>query len=290
MHRLLKEPLLAFLLLGGAIFAVFQFAPGDAQPEQAEIVVTKGHIQALSTGFEKVWQRSPSDEELDGLIQNHVREEVLYREALAMGLDREDPIIKRRLRQKIEFLTEDIADLDEPSEQELLDYLAAHQDDYWRPARYSVQQIFFNTSMRGQAAIADAQVLLEDLRAKHADVTNLGDQLMIPRRFDSAPEGEIERALGSEFSEALRRLPTGTWQGPIRSGFGIHLVRIDKRIDARAALIGEVRDLVLRDWTSQRRKQVNEAFYEKLRSRYDVFVEGSETASPNELTMSEAAN
>jgi len=289
-NRVLREPLLAFFLLGGVIFAVFQFVPGDSLPEQAEIVVTEGHILVLSKGFEKIWQRSPSDEELDGLIQNHVREEVLYREALAMGLDREDPIIKRRLRQKIEFLTEDIADLEKPSEQELLDYLAEHQDDYWLPARYDMRHVFFNVSTRGRAASGEAQTLLIALRANDTDITNLGDQLMVPKRFKNESETDIARALGADFSNALRQLPIGVWQGPVRSGFGIHLVHIDKRIDGRAARISEVRELVLRDWTLQRRKQVNEAFYETLRSRYVVIVEEPRAASADELTMSGAGN
>ena len=200
MNRVFKEPLLAFLLLGGLIFYVFQQVRGDSIPDKAEIVVTEGHIQALSTGFEKVWQRRPSDKELMGLIESYVREEVLYREALAMGLDREDAIIKRRLRQKIEFLTEDIADLNKPSEQELQAYLTTHQENYQKPARYSFRQIFFNTSKRGEAALVDAKVLLKTLQARDSNISKLGDRLMVQQHFENQTEKEIGQVLGDRKS------------------------------------------------------------------------------------------
>lgn len=290
MIRVFKEPLLAFLLLGGIIFYVFQQVSGDSIPDKAEIVVTEGNIQALSTGFEKVWQRQPSDKELVGLIQYYVREEVLYREALAMGLDREDVIIKRRLRQKIEFLTEDIADLDKPSEQELQAYLTAHQEKYQIPTRYSLRQIFFNTSKRGEAALVDAKALLKTLQARDSDISNLGDRLMVQQHFENQTEREIERVMGSEFSSSLRQFPTGSWLGPVRSGFGLHLVRIDQRTDGKASQLSEVREQVIRDWTSNKRKQINEAFYETLRKRYDVKIEYPEVGNKSEISMSKAAN
>lgn len=272
------------------MFFVFQQVDDNVVPDNTQIVVTEGRIQALSLGFKKVWQRLPLDKELDGLIQNYVREEVLYREALAMGLDREDTVIKRRLRQKIEFLSEDIANLDEPDEQELQAYLAAHQEDYRQPARYSLRQIYFNPSKRGQAAHADALTLLKTLQAQDADITKLGDFMMVRQQFENETEREIKRALGLVFLNSLRQMPNGSWQGPIRSGFGLHLVRIDQRTDGKASQLSEVRELVIRDWKSNKRKQINEAFYKTLRKRYDVKIEYPEVGNKSEISMLKAAN
>ncbi len=294
MKKIFREPLVVFLLLGGAMFALFQQVSNDSLPDNVEIVVTKGHIQALLVGFEKVWQRSPSAKELDGLIQNYIREEVLYREALAMGLDRDDGIVRRRLRQKMEFISEDLANLDAPEEQELHVYLAAHQENYRQPTRFSFRQIYFNTSKRGQAAQADAMTLVATLQAQDADVATLGDPLMVKQQFNSETEREIERALGSQFLQSLRETPTGSWQGPITSGFGLHLVRIDERIDGELFKLNDVRELVIRDWASVKRKQTNEAFYETLRKRYKVTVENLKSEnksneSTTKLSMNKAS-
>lgn len=294
MKKIFREPLVVFLLVGGAVFALFQQVSNDALPDNVEIVVTKGHIQALLVGFEKVWQRSPSAKELDGLIQNYIREEVLYREALAMGLDRNDGIVRRRLRQKMEFISEDLANLDAPEEQELHAYLAAHQEDYRQPTRFSFRQIYFNTSKHGQAAQADAMTLVATLQAQDADVATLGDPLMVKQQFHSETEREIERALGSQFLQSLRETPTGSWQGPITSGFGLHLVRIDERIDGEISKLNDVRELVIRDWASVKRKQTNEAFYETLRKRYKVTVENlkgenKSNESTTKLSMNKAS-
>ena len=277
MAKVLKEPLLAFLLLGSAIFALFQQVSDYPLSDNAKIVVTERHIQSLLLGFEKVWQRLPTAIELDGLIQNHIREEVLYREAVAMGLDRDDGIVRRRLRQKMEFISEDLADLESPEEQELLGYLAAHQEDYRQPSRFSFHQIYFNTSKRGGFAREDAMALLETLKAQDADIdmdlATLGDPLILKEEFNSETEREIERALGSQFLQSLQETPAGSWQGPITSGFGLHLVRIDERIDGELPELNNVRDLVMRDWASVKRKEANEAFYQSLRKRYKVTVE-----------------
>ncbi len=294
MKKIFREPLVVFLLLGGAMFALFQQVSNDALPDNVEIVVTKGHIQALLVGFEKVWQRSPSAKELDGLIQNYIREEVLYREALAMGLDRDDGIVRRRLRQKMEFISENLANLDAPEEQELHVYLAAHQENYRQPTRFSFRQIYFNTSKRGQAAQADAMTLVATLQAQDADVATLGDPLMVKQQFNSETEREIERALGSQFLQSLRETPTGSWQGPITSGFGLHLVRIDERIDGELSKLNDVRELVIRDWASVKRKQTNEAFYETLRKRYKMTVENLKSEnksneSTTKLSMNKAS-
>ena len=259
------------------MFALFQQVSNDYQPDNAEIVVTEGQIQALLARFEKVRQRLPSGEELDGLIQNHVREEILYREALALGLDKDDGIVRRRLNQKMDFLSEDLASIVEPSEQELQAYLANNQGDYRKPSRFSFRQIYFNTRKRGESAQSAALSLLAKLKEKasneYTGTDSMGDPLMVTHQFKLATDRDIQRALGTDFLKALGEIDTGGWHGPIPSGFGLHLVHIDEHIVGKAFELNEVREQVIRDWSAQNREQTNQIYYQNLRKRYTVKVE-----------------
>lgn len=292
MLKLVKDPLFHFLLLGVAFFVLFEWVAGDARTEidQAkEIVVTEGRIRALSQNFEKVWQRPPSEQELEGLIQGHVREEILYREALAMGLDRDDTIVRRRMRQKIEFLSEDIASLNEPSDDDLQAFLAADPERFREETRFSFRQVYVDTNKRGKSAEVDALSLLAELREHGGDASGVGDRLMVQHRFDNEPEREVARALGGQFLEALMDCPTGSWQGPIASGFGLHLVHIGERIDASIPKLAEVRDSVLREWSAVERTKANEAFYEMLRERYTVTIARSATTPSSQVALAESS-
>ena len=276
MITLLKEPLLHFLILGLALFVIFEQVSdyGYSEAGQVEqIVVTEGRVQALVLGFEKVWQRPPTQQELDGLIEGFIREEVLYREALAMGLDRDDPIVRRRMRQKIVFLSEDLVGLEEPDDDTLQAFLNANAETYREQSRFSFRQVYINTNRRGQAAESDAIELLAYLRSQESDATTAGDSLMLKHLYTNETEREIERSLGRQFLQALRETPVGNWQGPIVSGFGLHLVNISERSDGRIPDLESVRDAVFRDWSFEMRKEANKAFYESLRKRYEVTVE-----------------
>lgn len=283
MKQLLREPLLYFLLLGAAMFGTYQLVSdagisGNQAPE--EIVITEGHIDALILGFESLWQRPPTEQELDGLVQAHIREEVMYREALAMGLDRDDTIIRQRLQQKLAFLTEDIASLEEPTEAELEVFLATNQERFREQARFSFEQVYFNVSERGSSAEADAELLLAELRTPNAtgpgedsdsriDTALLGDQLLLSQ-FNKAYEREILRAMGSQFVAGLQSLPVGSWQGPIESDYGFHLVKLSERIEGLVPTLEDIRDLVSQDWMSAQRAEANDASYAALRERYVV--------------------
>jgi len=290
-----REPLLYFLLLGAAMFGSYELISGrgSSNSEQLEeIVITQGRVDALILGFEKVWQRLPTQQELDGLVQGHVREEVMYREALAMGLDRDDAIIRRRLQQKLEFLTEDIASLEEPTQEELQTFLTENPELFREQARFSFEHIFFNVSERGAAAMTDAKSTLIDLQQLNgsdggerpiatADPSRLGDQLlMLKTRFHQAYELEIRRALGSQFFDQLQSLPTGSWQGPLESGFGLHLVYVSSHIEGDPPQLVDVLNAVTREWTSRKRTETNEAFYAAMRNRYIVTVAEPDVSSP----------
>ena len=297
--KIIREPLFHFLLAGVALFVLFSAVnknrPGFGNSD-SEILISEGRIYSITQKFAKVWQRPPTEKEVKGLIQNYIREEILYREALAMGLDRDDTIVRRRMRQKMEFISDDIARLDEPTVQDLQAYLTKHQEDYRQPSRFSFRQIYFNTSKRGESAQSAAMSLLAKLKAqdKNANTDTMGDPLMVKHQFNNETEREITRVLGEDFLKALREIPVGDWQGPIRSGFGLHLVHIDENIAGKASELNEVRELVVRDLNAEKRKQTNEMFYENLRKGYTVKVENytkKSSASENttSLSMKEAA-
>lgn len=274
MSKVFKEPLVIFLLLGAALFVFYQQVSEESifdSNQLDEIIVTQGQVDALKLRFEKVWQRPPSEIELEGLTQAHIREEVFYREAMAMGLDRDDAIVRRRLRQKLEFLSEDLANIVEPTEQELQAFLDANPEEYRPATTFSFQQVYL-----GEDESKRAEALLSQLQTNQIDPAEVGGSQLMQNSFISAPDYNVQRSFGQEFLQGLQQLEVGSWQGPIRSGFGLHLVNISERVDGGAAQLSEVRQAVLRDWSAQNRKQTNEAFYQALRLRYKVTFEAPE--------------
>ncbi len=275
MTKIFREPLLHFIILASVIFSLSEWPEMGflASSETEKIVVTQAQIQNLRMGFEKVYQRAPSEKDLESAIQTFIYEEVLYREALSMGLDRNDDIVRRRLSQKVQFLSEDLSSLEEPEEQELEEYLATHADDYRLPSRFTFQQIYLSTSKRGESVSADAIALMKELRINDSDAAKRGDSLMVDYQFTDQTEREIARSLGNGFVQSLDELPVGIWQGPITSGFGIHLVLIQERVEAKPAQLANVRKAVLRDFKADKRTQTNKLIYDVMRSRYEVTVE-----------------
>lgn len=276
-QRLLREPLLHFLLLGALLFGLYQWLGGpDASAAGGDVVVTEGRIRNLTDTFSRTWQRPPTADELNGLIEDYIREEVLYREGVALGLDRDDTIIRRRLRQKLEFVSEDAANALEPTDAELAEFLAKNADRYRVESRLTFSQVFLDPSKRGAELEADAASLLDALRSRGEtlDLATLGDSLMLDSRYEEATEVDIDRLFGAEFEAALRGQPVGEWLGPLKSGYGAHLVRIDARVPGRVATLAEVRDAVARDWSAARRQQLLDEQYRELRGRYQVRIEG----------------
>jgi parvulin-like peptidyl-prolyl isomerase len=201
-----------------------------------------------------------------------VREEVLYREAVAMGLDRDDTIVRRRMRQKLEFLSEDLTPIEDPDEATLARWLAAHEERYRLEPRVALRQVFVSRDRRGDAAPAHARELLARLAADpRAEAA--GDASLLPNALPLAPLGEVARVFGDAFAEQVAKLATGRWAGPVESGFGLHLVFVEERAEARAPALDEVREAVRNDWLSAQRAEANEAFYARLRERYAVTVD-----------------
>jgi hypothetical protein len=273
--KLVREPLLHFLLLGALLFAGHGWLRRGEAGGSEEIVVDAARVAALVAQFERVWQRSPDRSEIDGLVQAFVREEILYREGLALGLDRDDPVVRRRVGQKLAFLA-DGAGPEPPGEADLEAWLRDHAADYAIPARYSVRQVFFDPARRGAALGAAMDAARSALASGRGPAAELGDATLLPAALERVPLSELEKVFGGEFAQAVAALPPGSWQGPIQSGYGAHLVLVEAREEASAPALAAVRAEVERDWLRSRAEASSEAFYRKLRERYSVRFEPPE--------------
>ena len=272
---LFKEPLTHFLLIGAALFLIFQVGSDPKSESPDEIVVTRGAVESLARSWEKTRQRPPTAEEMKGLIEAYIREEVLYREALAMGLEREDTIIKRRLGQKMTFLFDDVTDLTTITDEQLLQYLREDPEKYRVDPEFTFSHVYLNADRRGDAVEEDALALLAGLRglATEEEAAVLGDPFLLPQQFESLPQREVARTFGMSFAESLAAVEPGRWEGPLRSGYGLHLVLVRERTEGRLPELDEIRDAVTRDFTSQLREENSRKFYERLRGRYRITVE-----------------
>jgi parvulin-like peptidyl-prolyl isomerase len=280
MRKLIREPLFHFLLLGAVIFFIADRSRSIAVPSGKKIVVTQSQIESIVVGFSRTWMRPPTREELQGLVNDYVRDEVLYREARTMGLDQDDVIVRRRMRQKFEFLVEDVAArTDPPSDQELEAYLKQHVDKYSQEPSFRFEQIFFSREKRGASAEAEALAILARLRGTSAiDIEKLGDAFLMPSQFEKTSAGETARLFGEKFANELTKTQLGTWAGPIESSYGLHLVRVNARIPEVDPPLAKVRESVLRDLLSDRRKQELDTQYEKLRAHYTVVLQSPEAS------------
>jgi hypothetical protein len=274
MKRLLKEPLLHFLLLGAVLFAAHGLLARGAGSEPGRIAVTQGQIESMALLFSRTWQRPPSDEELQGLIRNHVREEVLYREGVALGLDRDDPIVRRRVAQKLEFVTEH-AEAAEPSDGDLQAYLDTHPEAFVAEPKITFRHIYLNPRRHEKTLASDAQQMLNELNnsASASAVSDLGDPTTLPLDFDKATASRIKNTLGYKFWNTLDQIAPGPWTGPVESGYGMHLVQVIERMEPRVPALTEVREAVKREWLLARRVEAGERSYQKLLQRYTVAIE-----------------
>ena len=272
--RWLREPLVHFLAIGALLFLVFNWRGGGG-PSSNRIVITPGQIDSMVAGFTRTWQRPPTDQELKGLVDDYVREEMATREAMALGLDRDDTVIRRRLRQKLEFVAEDAFDAAPATEAELQAWLDAHPDAFKTDAQVAFRQVYLSPDRRGAAVDEDARALLARLSAAgpSAATDDVGDALMLPGDVSRSTRTDVARQFGDDFAEAILKVEAGRWTGPIRSGYGLHLVFVRERSDQRLPPLAEVRQVVEREFFSDRRKRRLNDMYEQMLARYRVTVE-----------------
>lgn len=280
--KLLREPLVHFMFIGAAIYLLYGvFAEPEAEETDKTIVVSAGEVQWMQTAWKKRWSRPPTTKELDGLMQQYIRETVLYREALTMGLNKHDQVIRRRLAQKLEFLAKDLVALTPPSEEDLYSYFEEHKERYQQPALYTFTQVFIDPDKRGDATRDDAQKIKAQLIARgddFGDAGALGDSFMLQNYYPQKDQAEIQKQFGSGFADSLVALSPGQWHGPVLSGYGVHLVYVQAVTEPPAPVFAELRERVEQEWKSDKGEELNKQFYENLRAQYTVVIEEPVTA------------
>ena len=277
LKNIIRNPIFHFFVLGAFIYVLYgMFGVREYKELERTIVVTPTTINWLEDTWEKRWNRPPTAEEKEGMIQEYVKENILYRQALEMGLDKDDVIVRRRLAQKLKFLTDDIIDIPEPSEEELSGYFKDNIDQYKSPDLTTFTHIFFDPDKREENTLTDA----EDAKSKLQKLENptegldkFGDNFMLQSYYPEKSEQEISKLFGTQFANTISEQSPGEWQGPILSGYGTHLVYVNGRIITPGPAIEDVRDQVIVDWEDGKRKEINNEFYENLFSRYEVIIE-----------------
>jgi hypothetical protein len=274
--KFLREPLLHFVALGALLFMVFTIGRGYfASDPGRRIEITESDIVLLAENFKRTWQRPPTEQELRNLVEARVREEVLYREALAVGLDENDSVVRRRMVQKMEMLSQDLALLADPTDQELREFFQERQESYRIPPRMNFSHIYFNSDRRGPQVEEEASRVLADILEETPvprRAPERGDQFLLRYDFDLNTPEQVEREFGRQFAESLFELERG-WHGPIISGYGYHLVHVDQKIEGRIPILEEVREKVLMDYTRIRAERAKEALYKGLADRYEIAID-----------------
>jgi hypothetical protein len=273
---LLREPLFQFLVFGAALFSLFHLVDTKKAEAPERIVISSARIDNLADGFERTWRRPPSRQELQGLVDDYIRDEVFYREGRAAGLDRDDVIIRRRVRQKMEFFAEDISAVD-PSEEQLTAYLQSNPERFKTEDRFSFRQIFLSATRHAQTSDDDIKRLANELAHTDAavDTDALGDTFLLGDEFRAMSVSELAGIFGDGFSKSISAIEPGRWQGPIASSFGQHFIYITDRIPGSIPPLGNVRDAVRREWSNARRLEAEQKLYASLRDRYDIVVEAA---------------
>ncbi len=268
--QLAREPLIHFVLIGAGIYGAYALygIPNEDFADNT-IVVDAGRIDTFKTAWEQRWNRPPTEQELNGLVNQFIREDILYREAIAMGLDKDDPITRRRMAQKLEFLTRDIASLKEPTDGELERYFEENKDQFKADDLITFSHVFIDPDKRGDATLDDAALLLSELQtagSSDVNVSGLGDRFMLQNYYPQKTELEIRKQFGSGFATAVMQLEPGQWHGPVLSGYGTHLVYVYALDIAPLPVFEDVQASVLQDWQEEQQEEFNEAFLKVLKA------------------------
>ena len=271
-RRLLREPLLHFALLGAAIFGAYRLIAPPAS-DASEIVITADRIASITAQFSASHGgRPPHEDELRAAVDAYVRDEMLYREGLALGLDRDDPVVRNRIRQKADLLSED-ALTSEPSDRDLEAYLAAHQAEFDIPGRVSFQQIYIDPGRHRGDDLTMVVTSVRQALTLGRQPGTLGDRTLLPATMTEALPHDVEAAFGNDFARQLAAIDGDGWQGPLTTSYGLHLVRITHRGEPTRATLADARDVVTREWSRAQTAKLKEQFYRMLARRYTVRVE-----------------
>jgi len=266
------------------LFAVSRWIrPADRTPANRQIVLTLDDLRQLQISFAAQWQRPPTEPEMLGLLESRIKQEILYREALAMGLDKDDEIVKRRMAQKMEFLAEDVSAAHEPTTEELRAYFAKNEKLFAQPARITFRLLYFSPDKRGKQAWSDANAALARLKGRSASwegAAALGDPFMFQDYMADRTPDQVAKDFGPPFAKALFVQKPGAWTGPLESGYGWHLVYVDTLIPERAAAFEEVEPDVKTAWLATRKAEAWDKAYKEMRAKYELVLPAPPATTP----------
>jgi hypothetical protein len=290
---LLREPLVHFLLIGLLLFAVYGYMHRgpDGVESSDQIILTLDDLRQIEIAFTAQWQRPPTSEEMGALIDSRIREEVLYREALALGLDKEDSIVKRRMAQKMDFLAEDLSDLREPTMGELKSWFEKNSQRFAFPSRVTFRHLYFSPDRRSGSARNAAMDVLAKIADEPGDTpvaAGLADPFMFQDYYGDRTPEQVAKEFGPDFAEGLFQLTPGKWQGPIESGYGWHLVWIDSITPGRVPDFEEVEPDVRSAWYEEQRYEFKHKAFQAMKARYQVVLPESNTKDASTHKMSTA--
>ena len=280
--RVLREPLVHFLLIGIALFGLYSLIQPAVDDDSNRIVITSSQKDQITAQFSRTWMRSPTEDEFNALIESYVRDEVYYREAIALGLDKDDMQIRQRMRQKLDFILEDLV-VEEVNDKTLLLFLEQHPEKFSQQTQTSFEQLYLNPD-KHQDLAADASIMLQNLRDGAIPQT-LTDPTMLPYAYRLLTPSEIARQLGDNFALKVEALVPGEWSGPIYSGLGGHLVKITEQIPSSLPELAEVRSEVEREYHTQRRQQQKDIAYQKMLEGYEVVIEPAVTSNSDNKSV-----
>ncbi|MGB5408480.1 MAG: peptidylprolyl isomerase [Thiogranum sp.] len=285
LHRFWREPLVHFLFIGAGLFLLFGMTQEQSSDAPNRIVVSPSQIEQLAAQFKRTWLRPPREEELARLIEGYVRNEVYYREALAMGLDRNDPQVRQRMRLKLEFLLEDLTAEGAPSDEVLTKFMQQHPDDFRLEHRVSFLQLYLNPDKHRDFA-ADTKRLMASLEDGAAP-ESVGDPTLLQLEYVLASQSAIARDFGEELALEVVTLAPGEWVGPLFSRLGGHLIKVTERVEGRMPALAEVRSQVEREYLARRRQELKDMAYQKLSEGYEVVIEQPASADDRGLPAAE---
>ena len=275
---LIKEPLFHFLLIGAVLFTAFGLKQDGNDETTNGILVNAGQIDQLSAQFKRTRLRPPTASELSGLIEGFIRDEVYYREARAMGLDQDDPVVRQRMRLKLEFLLEDLASEATPDDAQLTEFMQRYPDRFREEPRLSFSQVYLDPDKRHDLA-ADAVEILDRLNGG-APPEAEGDRTLVEPEYWLAAQFEITRIFGEEFAQQLVALEPGDWTGPLISGYGGHLVKVSAKQAGRFPDLAEIRNQVEQEYLVEQRRELKNTTYRKLREGYEIAIETGSSQAP----------
>jgi hypothetical protein len=279
-----RDPLLIFPGRGAVLFGLFSMLGKNGAEAPTKVVISAARVATLADGFARTWRRPPTEQELQGLVEEYIRDEIFYREGRAAGLDRDDFVIRRRVRQKMEFLAEDMAAA-EPSDQQLAAYLASNPERFRTEDRLTFRHVFLSATRRGSALDGDARQIADTVARTSApvDTATIGDPFLLGDEFREMTQGDIARTFGEGFAKQLSAVTPDRWhRQPIASSFGVHFVFVDKRTKGTLPPLDIVREAVRQEWLNARRTEAQQKLYRTLRERYEIVLETPPKAAASE--------